>query len=129
MIVMTAAALARLHTLHGVAWVAVRVVSPARARRAVDAAARFVPSFRSEEDAAQGERALGSMGSCLTRALAVSALLPGSEVVIGADASRSAKLHAHAWVEVNGRPVGDTQGPGVERIGSLGPAARSKGCR
>lgn len=119
----------RLHALHGAAWLAVRVLSPSTAKRAVDAVARLVPSFSSEEEAREGERALGSIGSCLTRALTIAALLPGSEVIIGVDPSRAAKLHAHAWVEVNGRPLGDNQGDGVERLASLGPSAGRKSPR
>jgi hypothetical protein len=110
--------LAKVHAVHAVAWLAVRVVSPTRARRAVDRVARFVPPFRSEEAARDGERALASAGTCLTRALAISALLPGSEVVIGADPSRSTRLDAHAWVEIDGRPLGDVQAP-VTRMASL----------
>ena len=118
---MSARTLAKVHAVHGVSWLAVRVLSPSRARRAVDTVARFVPSFRSEDAARDGERALASVGTCLTRALAISALLPGSEVVIGVDPSRSTKLDAHAWVEVDGHPLGDPLVPEVTRMASLGP--------
>ncbi|HEY8088316.1 MAG TPA: lasso peptide biosynthesis B2 protein [Polyangiaceae bacterium] len=123
----SARALVRLHVLHGVARLALRVMSPARAQRAVGLAARFATPFASEEDARVGTRALGSSGTCLTRALAVAALLPGSEVAIGVDPRRAAKLHAHAWVELNGRPLDDNQASeagGVERMGSLGGRER-----
>jgi hypothetical protein len=128
---MSASELARLLGLHCVAWMAVRFLSPTSAKRAVDTVARLVPSFASEEEAEQGARALSAHGSCLTRAMTVAALLPGSEVAIGVDHSRSATLHAHAWVEVNGRPLGDTKGQseGMQRMGSLARAGGRKSRR
>jgi hypothetical protein len=118
---MTLRSRARLHAMHGVARVAVRVLPPARARRVVDAVARIVPALASEDEACEADRVLASAGTCLTRALAISALLPGSDVAIGADPARAARLHAHAWVEVNDRPVAGTEALAVARIAKLCP--------
>jgi hypothetical protein len=130
---MSLRARARLRALHAVARVALRLFSPDRARAAVDAAARVLPPLASEDEAREADRVLASSGSCLTRALAISALLPGSDVAIGADPARSARLRAHAWVEMNDRPVTGTDGLEVDRIASLRsgrrPADGPKGTR
>jgi hypothetical protein len=114
--------LAILHTVHGAAWLALRFMPPLRAQRTVRRFAGWVARpFSCEADARAGASALRSFGSCLSQSLAVSALLPGSEVVIGARASASAPLRAHAWVELRGislDPGAEMQD--VRRIASLG---------
>jgi hypothetical protein len=108
-----------------VAWVALHFMAPLRARRAVNAAARFVAKpFPSEREARAGARALGSSGTCLSWSLAVAALLPGSDVVIGVTAHRGAPLRAHAWVELRGGSL-DPNG----REGDLRPMAILGGLR
>jgi len=113
---MTARAKARVHALHGVARVALRVLPPARARAVVGAVARMAPPLASADEAREADRVLGSAGSCLTRALAISALLPGSDVAIGADPGHAARLHAHAWVELNDHPVTGTESLDANRV-------------
>jgi hypothetical protein len=110
--------LVSLHAVHGFAWLALRFLPPLRAQRAVQRVARLARPLSSVGDARVGVRALGSLGSCLSRSVAVSALLPGSQVVIGAACGGRAALRAHAWVEL-GRARLD---PG-ERDGDLRPLA------
>jgi hypothetical protein len=71
---------------------------------------------RSVDDARVAANSLDRQGTCLSRALAVAARLEGGEVVIGVDA-RGAVM-AHAWVEVEGRPLRaeDPRGGEIARL-------------
>lgn len=54
-------------------------------------------------------------GSCLTRSIAISARLPGSEVVIGVRRGLQPEaFSAHAWVEHNGVPIRRSDPEGLE---------------
>jgi hypothetical protein len=90
--------------LHVVALVAVRARPPLEAKRVVDAFGRLMPKL-SPNDAVRLGKAMEGRGSCLTRALAVSARLPGSEVVLGTDGTGDGEFTAHAWVEHGGRLI------------------------
>jgi hypothetical protein len=59
-------------------------------------------------------RALDRRGSCLSRSLAIAARLPGSTVVIGVDPRRSARLSAHAWVELGSEIIDGAMRPVTE---------------
>jgi hypothetical protein len=99
----------QLRGLHWVARLALRVLPPIRAKRVVDSVARVARPLSSSADAADAQVVLRDRGTCLTRALTIAALLPGSEVVIGVNPRWQMRLHAHAWVELNHRPVAGTQ--------------------
>jgi hypothetical protein len=105
----------RLHTLHMLARVALRVRRPLQAKALVDRIAGRFPPLRSVESARDAARALFPSGSCLSRALTIAAALPGAEVVIGVDAWSAARVAAHAWLEIDGVSVdtrpGDAQLP------------------
>jgi hypothetical protein len=96
-----------VHSLEAAARVALYVLPPLRAKRAVDAIARLLPRFRSPGRAMRGAASLGATGSCLSRSLAISAMLPGSEIVIGGRRAERDSFRAHAWVELNGQPLCD----------------------
>lgn len=118
----------RLKGLHWLARVALRLRPPLEAKAVVDRVAQHMPQLRGADDARAAVRALGPSGSCLSRAVAVAAILPGADVVIGIDVWRSAQLAAHAWVEVDGECV-DTNVDGsalpteLARLGPTFPTA------
>jgi hypothetical protein len=111
--------LVSLHAVHGFARLALRFLPPLRAQIAVQRVARLAEPFSSVGDARVGVRALGSLGSCLSRSIAVSALLPGSQVVIGVAPGGESVLRAHAWVE-----LGSTGHDALESDEDLRPLAR-----
>lgn len=107
------------HLVHAVAMAAVHtigrrqhgIVSAVRLARRVG---RWFPALSGDEAAVCAGRLRA--GTCLTRAIAVSSRLPGSQVVIGvrgAAASR-AGLVGHAWVEQDGIPVRPSDPDGDE---------------
>jgi len=105
-----------MRLLHGVARVALRVAKPRGARRITEACGRFLPRLSSLDEARHVADNLDSAGTCLSRALTISACLPSSEVVIGVDPAieTASPLFAHAWVEVRRTPIRPTDVQGVE---------------
>lgn len=105
----------RIGFLHLVARVALRVAAPARAKRFVDWVGL---AFRPTSDALDEAAGLRASGTCLSRALALSARLPGSAVVIGIDQPPRLGFRAHAWVERAGKPVcqDDAHGTVIARV-------------
>jgi hypothetical protein len=57
-------------------------------------------------DALRAAQELEGSGTCLTRALTISARLPGAQVVIGSDGFPHEAFGAHAWVERDGVIIG-----------------------
>jgi hypothetical protein len=90
--------------LHLVARLALLASTPLRAKRMVDALGRLLPPL-SLGEAMRLAQTIEGTGTCLTRALAIAARLPGSEVVIGSDGASGRKFAAHAWVERDGTIV------------------------
>jgi hypothetical protein len=88
-----------MRLLHAAARVALRVQSPANARRTVDRVGRWLGNFDGIEAACDAANLLAGGGSCLSRSLAIASRLPGAQVVIGADPRWTAQFTAHAWVE------------------------------
>ena len=107
---LTAGHALRLHGLHWLARMALRVRTPVAAKGLVDQIGRRLPELRGVEDAQAAVRALFPAGSCLSRALTIAATLPGAQVVIGVDAWNAAQISAHAWLEIDG--VGVDTRPG-----------------
>jgi hypothetical protein len=92
------------HLVHALACVALRVLPPRKALRAVRISARAMPALWRNRDAEQIGRTLAGRGTCLSRAVAIAALAPNIEIVIGV-APDSRTLRAHAWVERAGIPL------------------------
>jgi hypothetical protein len=90
-----------LHGLHWLARIALRVRPPLKAKALIDRVARRFPPLEGVDDARAAVQELYPSGSCLSRAVAVAAALPGAEVVIGVDAWSAARLSAHAWLLVD----------------------------
>lgn len=95
----------RLRALHWVARVMLRVRSPLHARALVERIGRRLPPLRGVEGARDAVLTLFPSGSCLSRAVAIAAVLPDADVVIGVDPWQSARLRAHAWLEIGGERV------------------------
>jgi hypothetical protein len=101
----------RLHALHCLARVALRVRPPMRAKALVDRMARRFPPLRGGiESARDAVDTLFPTGSCLSRAVAIAAVLPGAQVVLGVDAWSAARVRAHAWLEIDGVRVDTVPG-------------------
>jgi hypothetical protein len=109
------------HALHFVAWVALRARPPKGAKRVVDLAARLLPELDAHAARAAASGLRG--GTCLSRALAIAARVPGAEVVIGVREGASRMVDAHAWVEVDHTPLDPSQVAGQE-IARLGAGRR-----
>ena len=103
------------HALHALAYAALRVMPPLRAHAIVMRAGGFLPQRRSRDAVRRAADRL-RRGTCLSRALAVSARAPGSEVVIGV--KEPGAFEAHAWVELDGRPLraDDPRGQEITRL-------------
>ena len=97
----------RLYAIHGVARVALRWSSPVRAARVVRTLGKWLPPI--DRDAACSAVARlddRGRGTCLTRALAIAARVPGARVAIGVEPPlMHARGIAHAWVETEEGPL------------------------
>ncbi len=108
----------RLHALNGIAWVALRFRTPREAKCLVAVAAKLLARpLREEVSARKAADQLDPFGSCLSRAMAIAAVFPTAEVVIGVRPGASeTSLFAHAWVEWGGRPLRATDVVGSEIV-------------
>jgi hypothetical protein len=97
--------LGEARAIHLMVRAALRLTSAPRALRYVSRFARRLRPLEDLQQARRFQRALGRSGSCLSRALAVAARVPGAEVVIGVDPWGSSTTRAHAWVELDGERV------------------------
>jgi Transglutaminase-like superfamily len=88
--------------IHLVARLALVLGPPARAKRIVDAIACLWPPLSVGEAMRTAQEIESAGGTCLTRALAVAARVPGAHVVLGSDAPGGRPFAAHAWVERDG---------------------------
>jgi hypothetical protein len=118
----------RLHALHWLARVALRVRSPLEAKAVVDRIARRFPPLDGVEGARAAMRQLFPAGSCLSRALTIAAMLPGTEVVLGVDPWRAARVTGHAWLEIDSVRIDTNPAPSAYPLGELarlGPTWRT----
>lgn len=99
------------HALHCVAYVALSTLPPTRAYSVVLRVGALLPQ-RHSRDAARRAMTKLHLGTCLSRAITISARSPGSAVVIGVQPPGA--FGAHAWVEVDGKPLRDTDPSGAE---------------
>jgi hypothetical protein len=106
-----------LYALNVLAYAALQTSSPAMASRIVSKTARRT-RVRLDADGARRALFLLRGGTCLSRSLAIASLVPDAEVVIGVRPSEeggpSRGIHAHAWVEVNARPLRESDVMGRE---------------
>jgi hypothetical protein len=92
--------------LHALAYGALRVLGPERAKRGVGRLGALLPKLDVKE--ARCRHASLWRGTCLSRAIAIAARVPGARVVIGV--GPGAPLWAHAWVAAGEERIGDTLG-------------------
>jgi hypothetical protein len=90
------------HALHGVAWLTTRWLPVHVAMRVTREAGSLLRPLGKDEATSVAKRLRG--GTCLTRSMAVAARVPRSNVVIGGSKEKGA-FGAHAWVELEGRPL------------------------
>jgi hypothetical protein len=100
------------------ACVLLRTCSLPRAHAALRFVGRFLPRRSARAELAEAGAALAGRGTCLSRALAVAARAPASDLVIGVQREGATKLAAHAWLELDGLPVslGDPWGQEIYRL-------------
>jgi hypothetical protein len=103
--------------MHLLARTLLRIVSPMRARSIMMGVGALFPAATPSELRRASER-LSKRGTCLSRALALSARTPASEVVIGVHLLPGAELSAHAWLEIDGKPF-DALAPAGAEIARL----------
>jgi hypothetical protein len=92
------------HLLHAFARVAIRIWPPLEAKRRIDAIGSLLGPVNFDEAYRCSRRLRG--GTCLSRAMVIASRVPGAEVVIGANRKVGTFLHAHAWVEAEGKSIG-----------------------
>ncbi|MGD0677648.1 MAG: lasso peptide biosynthesis B2 protein [Polyangiaceae bacterium] len=88
-----------------------------------------LPELGTVAEARRAARGLARYGTCLTRSLAVAARAPTADVVIAVDPRAGSPLFAHAWVEIDGKPIESTEVTGtvIARLAGSRSAAREHG--
>lgn len=101
--------------VHLVARVLLRVASPLTTYAILRVLGAVLPQRRGRLAIRSASERLRRQGTCLSRALALSARSPDLDVVIGALArSKRQTAVAHAWIELGGLPVDVSEVIGVE---------------
>ncbi len=92
--------------------------SPANAHAVLRHLGAILPRRDTPDSVRTATRRLRRRGSCLSRSLAIAARAPSSQVVIGVNLRATAALEAHAWLEIDGKPVDpdDPQGREIARL-------------
>lgn len=105
------------HFLNFVARALLRTCAPTTAHAVLTTVAKVLPKFRTREDIGRADARLRGQGTCLSRALVVAARSPAADVVIGVQRTAES-LHAHAWLEVDGKPIhpSDPSGQEIARL-------------
>ena len=93
------------------------VMPPSRVLAVLRILSAKAPSLRTSEEARSHAKALRG-GSCLARSLAIAARTPTAQIAIGVEPRRGSRLFAHAWIEMDGRPI-DPSEPAGEVIAHL----------
>ncbi|MGA2449830.1 MAG: hypothetical protein ABTD50_14210 [Polyangiaceae bacterium] len=101
--------------LHGLARALLRVVTPLQAHAVLRGLGRILPKRRGLEEIRRAAKRLGSRGTCLSRAMALSARAPDADVVIGVFPPQQRRgALAHAWIEYRGLALDAEDVAGVE---------------
>jgi hypothetical protein len=111
-----------VHALNVMARVALFFLRPKDAQRLVGRVADAWPRRLGEDEARRAVQRLKPLGTCLSRSLAIAAMLPNAEVIIGIRKEVAGEVRAHAWVEWAGRPLDAEEAVG-EELARLGRAA------
>jgi hypothetical protein len=94
-----------------------RVMPPRRVLALLRSMGAKAPPLHTPEEALSHAKALRG-GSCLARSLAVAARAPTAQIAIGVEPRHGSRLFAHAWIEMDGRPI-DPSEPAGEVIAYL----------
>jgi hypothetical protein len=94
-----------LHALNLTALVALAFLKPKDARGLIGHLGARLPRRLDEGQARDAVGRLKPLGTCLSRSLAIAARLPNAEVVIGVRKEGAGDVRAHAWVELDGKPL------------------------
>ena len=105
----------RLHGLHLLTRLALRMRKPLQAKALVDRIGRRVLNLSNADEARAAMMELFPRGTCLSRAMTIAAGTPDAEVVIGIDVWSSARTTAHAWLQI-GEVCVDTRPPGAGHL-------------
>jgi hypothetical protein len=109
--------------LHVAARILLRTCAPLTAHAVLSRVGRLFPQRRTPEEVERAASTLSSRGTCLSRTLALAATAPGAEVVIGVQPGGGRAVSAHAWIEIDGRPLHSDHPLGQE-IARLGGQRR-----
>lgn len=96
--------------------VLLRTCTPLTARAILLGVGRFLPQRRTRAEVLDAASRLGAAGTCLSRALTLSARAPGATVVIGVRPEPGRSLLAHAWIEIDGQPLSPVDPLGAEIV-------------
>jgi Transglutaminase-like superfamily len=105
--------------LHAFARILLRFCSPRRAYTILARVGSLLPSYDERSDVLRAGARIQRRGTCLSRALTVAARSPEAEVVIGVAPRPGERLLAHAWLELAGVPLheSDVAGSEIVRLG------------
>jgi hypothetical protein len=108
--------------------VLIRLFPPVTAHAMMRQIGRLMPPRNTLEELGRAVSELDGRGSCLSRSLAIAARAPRADVVIGVRPEGGAGLHAHAWVEVDGRPLHplDPSGEEIARLRGRGTTLKGR---
>jgi Transglutaminase-like superfamily len=91
--------------LNVAARILLRTVPPLTAHAVLSRVGRLLPQRLTRQDVQRAASSLSSRGTCLSRTLALAATAPDADVVIGVQPGGDRALSAHAWIEMEGRPL------------------------
>ena len=101
--------------IHLVTRALLRSTSPLLTHRILGAIGSVFPELRGRVAIAKAMARLALRGTCLSRALAISARAPDADVVIGAGSLEARhRFRAHAWLEIDGEPLESRDSVGTE---------------
>lgn len=106
--------------LHVVARILLRALPPLTTHAALTRLGQLLPRRHSPEQVRRAVVRLRGHGTCLSRSLAIAARTRGVDVVIGVERPGPSTIVAHAWLEMEGRPIppDDSRGTEIARLSS-----------
>jgi hypothetical protein len=90
-----------------------RVCKPLLAHAILVRIGGLLPPLRTPEEARLAARRMAKRGSCLSRSLAIASRASAAEVVIAIAPKENTAVFAHAWVEMDGAPLEDSEAFGT----------------
>lgn len=103
---------------HRVVWLLLHVLPFRHARTAAARIGSLLPELHTVEEARALARSIAHRGTCLSRSMTIASRTPSASLVIGVQPRPGSPLFAHAWVEMDGKPLDATE-PAGEVIARL----------